>query len=521
MSATLHNFTARLDEIAMTDAVSVWARRLERTAFVFLLIMTLAAPHSIAGSQVAWIIGMLATVARFFITPRPSFRFGKLEMLFAAFFLWSAVTAATSYAPDISVSKLRNVSLFLVFYFAFLNIRTTKSAVLLAFALIVSSSVAVIWTPIERIIGRGVEVHQLSPDSPLLKAIPNKDEQPISEGRSVIDVDGKKVHSPEALLSAIEAKETSKLKVYHTDYYSTVTVRRDELLSGGNALERLGIGSAGRNHNWRSAGFYGHYVTFAEVMQLILALALGMFVSLFVSKKDEGGEETPTRNRLVQVLLTVFMAGGAFALLLTVTRASQAAFIVASGAIVLLSGNKRLILLAATIAIPMLIGGAYILQTSRNVGYVDASDNSTTWRMTVYREGFDLWTKSPRNFIFGVGMDSIQRYSDDWGLFDHGRLPKGHFHSTPLQLVVERGLPALLLWLSILGVFASNMIASIRKSAMRNPRSAIAFGVLLGCLGALVGFFSSGFVHYNLGDGEVAIVFYLLMGIGRSPGSRQ
>jgi hypothetical protein len=30
----------------------------------------------------------------------------------------------------------------------------------------------------------------------------------------------------------------------------------------------------------------------------------------------------------------------------------------------------------------------------------------------------------------------------------------------------------------------------------------------------MIGFVTSGLVHYNLGDGEVAMVFYLLMGIG-------
>lgn len=39
-------------------------------------------------------------------------------------------------------------------------------------------------------------------------------------------------------------------------------------------------------------------------------------------------------------------------------------------------------------------------------------------------------------------------------------------------------------------------------------------GILTGCLGGAIGFFSSGSVHWNLGDSEVAMVFFLLMGIG-------
>jgi hypothetical protein len=38
-------------------------------------------------------------------------------------------------------------------------------------------------------------------------------------------------------------------------------------------------------------------------------------------------------------------------------------------------------------------------------------------------------------------------------------------------------------------------------------------GILLGCFGGLIGFFAGGIVHYNLGDAEVAMVFFILMGI--------
>ncbi|HEV7473920.1 MAG TPA: hypothetical protein VGN90_07715, partial [Pyrinomonadaceae bacterium] len=39
------------------------------------------------------------------------------------------------------------------------------------------------------------------------------------------------------------------------------------------------------------------------------------------------------------------------------------------------------------------------------------------------------------------------------------------------------------------------------------------YGVLLGATGAVAGFFLSSLVNYNFGDGEVALVFWWLMGI--------
>ena len=216
----------------------------------------------------------------------------------------------------------------------------------------------------------------------------------------------------------------------------------------------------------------------------------------------------------------------ALALLLTATRASQLAFLIAAFAMLLVGGNRKMILTLAVVVLPVAVAGLFYLQQSRRVGFFDAQDSSINWRQTVYREGLDLWTSSARNFTFGVGMDSIKRYAGEWQLFDNGRLPIGHFHSTPLQLAVERGLPALLIWLTILGVYARTLWRALRfqisnskfrinaESEIQNPKSKIQNGIILGCLGGALGFFTSGLVHYNLGDGEVAMGFYLLMGVG-------
>ena len=38
-------------------------------------------------------------------------------------------------------------------------------------------------------------------------------------------------------------------------------------------------------------------------------------------------------------------------------------------------------------------------------------------------------------------------------------------------------------------------------------------GVVLGALGGMCGFFTSGLVHYNWGDSEVVMIFYLIVGL--------
>ncbi|MEJ7699771.1 MAG: hypothetical protein WKF71_09030 [Pyrinomonadaceae bacterium] len=57
-----------------------------------------------------------------------------------------------------------------------------------------------------------------------------------------------------------------------------------------------------------------------------------------------------------------------------------------------------------------------------------------------------------------------------------------------------------------------------RKSKIENPNSSDwqKKGIILGGFGSLVGFFTSGLVHFNLGDAEVAMVFFMLMGLSVS-----
>jgi hypothetical protein len=87
-------------------------------------------------------------------------------------------------------------------------------------------------------------------------------------------------------------------------------------------------------------------------------------------------------------------------------------------------------------------------------------------------------------------------------------------------LAFERGVPALLLWLLLLGAYARSLWKLHRrlKTTASEPSSSVLSewidrGLVLGALGGLAGFFASGLVHYNWGDSEVIMIFYLVMGL--------
>lgn len=485
-----------MDALAGIKSAKNLARWLNRIAFVFLTLMVVSAPHSIAATQISWGLGTLAWAAGSFFRPRAKFKFRPLNIALFALFGWSVVSSVFSYEPAVSINVLRGVSVFLIFILAAANIRRLGAAYFLAFALILSCMVNVAWTPVQRLLGRGVEIHGLKPDGPLAKAL-------LTEGDTLLTANGKKMKTPEDVAATIAQNDVTKIKFYRPDFEFVVDVKRADLLAGTTANEQLGIESWGLSHNWRSMGFYNHYVTYAEVLQLIASLIFGLLIAAV-------GSFARQRKTTIPLLAAAFI-GTSFALLLTVTRASQLALMISSFAIILRGSSKKIALAAVVLAIPIVIGGLFFLQQSRQTEFFDSKDESTRYRLVMWRDGARLLTASPRNFVLGIGMDSVQKRWQEWGMYEGGFLPMGHFHSAPIQIAVERGIPALLIWMIVLALLARTLWRGINIARDGDWRS---FGILLGCFGALVGFVASGFVHWNLGDQEVAMVFYILMAFG-------
>jgi O-antigen ligase len=233
-------------------------------------------------------------------------------------------------------------------------------------------------------------------------------------------------------------------------------------------------------------------------LQLIASLACGLFVAL------------PRKRSRNGALLALAIIGMCVALVLTVTRASLLGFLVSASLIAALGLSRRALLVIGACAIPLVIAGLFVLHQKRNVGFFDQKDDSIRWRETVQREGFQLLVSNPRHLLVGVGMDSIKAHWRQWGLFDNGRIPMGHMHSDYLQIALERGVPALIVWLILMGVYARTLWRLRRRVP---AESWIERGIVLGALGGLVGFLLSGIVHYNWGDSEVVMILYLIMGL--------
>jgi O-antigen ligase len=478
----------------------------ERAILGCIFLIAVSAPHSIAATQTAWLLGLFFWLLRFAFFPRPKLFRTPVDYLLFGFFVLSGVSCVFSYSPYVSIGKMRAASLFTIVYLVAQNVRSLRLVHVLALTLVGSCMVNVFWTAGQLIVGRGVRVEGVKAESPLAKAVFRtktlNQATPIRSGDTVWEVDSKPIQSPDELAAALAGGETignaavAKVKIYRVEWMPELEVPRGSLLPGNNALDQLGITGWSRGRDWRASGFYGHWVTYAEVLQLIASLAFGMFLVL------------PRKKSWLGLFLVVAVVGLVFALALTVTRASWIGFAISAALMLALSVSRRTLLITGVCVIPLVLGGVILLQQKRNVGFIDKQDQSTSWRELVWREGFHLLVNNPRHLLVGVGMDSIKGHWREWGLFDNGRQPIGHMHSNLLQIALERGVPALIVWLLLLGVYGWTLLRLVRRSDLKEGRA-----IALGALGGLAGFFVSGLVHYNWGDSEVVTILYFIMGL--------
>jgi len=473
------------------------AKHISNAIIACVFLIAVFAPHSIAATQTAWLLGMVLWVARFAFDPRPVLHRSPVDYALLGFFVLSGISGIFSYNPIMSVGKMRAASLFTVVYLTSQNVNSLRLVRLLAFTLIGSCMINVFFTAAQFAIGKGVKVQGVSPESPLAKAVfrTRTVNQPtaIANGDTIWQVDGHDVGSPEEIAAALASGSPfAKVRIYRVEWMPELEVPRGQLLPGSTVLQQLGINDWSRGRDWRATGFFNHWVTYAEVLQLIASLALGLFLAVREKKS----------------LLIVAVIGLVFALGMTVTRASWIGFAISVVVMLSLTVTRRTLLIVAACALPLILVSVVVLQQKRGIGFFDRRDQSTSWREMVWREGFELLVSKPRHLLVGVGMDSIKGHWREWGLFDNGRQPIGHMHSNLLQIGLERGVPALVVWLILIGLYVRMLWKIVRRETDSFSR-----GLALGALGGTIGFFASGLVHYNWGDSEVVTIFYFIMGL--------
>jgi O-antigen ligase len=95
---------------------------------------------------------------------------------------------------------------------------------------------------------------------------------------------------------------------------------------------------------------------------------------------------------------------------------------------------------------------------------------------------------------------------------------RSHSHNNLLQVTVERGVFGLLIFLWLWYLIVKKGLCTLFRLRQPGGRH---FALVLGCLAGAIGFFVDGMFQNNFGDTEVAILFWLMVGLVFLPEERR
>jgi putative inorganic carbon (HCO3(-)) transporter len=133
--------------------------------------------------------------------------------------------------------------------------------------------------------------------------------------------------------------------------------------------------------------------------------------------------------------------------------------------------------------------------------------DSNTHRSVTRRTGWEMVKAHP---WFGLGPEQVRPHFDSYVPADIPRpLPRGwygHLHNIYLQYAAERGVPALLFLLWMIGKMLVDFVRSLSTRVLP-PECRY---VLHGAIAVIAAVMAEGFFEYNLGDSEVLTMFLVV-----------
>ncbi len=455
----------------------------QRIALAGLGIYVVFAPHSVAASVIGVAIAGIGWVLRTLQTRRLGLRWSKFEPVIVLSLLWTVASALLSEEPRISIAKLQASWCVFLFYLARATL-TRRSALVLVALLIVSASAGALYSAFDLLRGRGVVVESIAAGSPFHQV-------GLRPGDTIWQINRRRVYSTTEI-DQILAQTAPNTTV------ATGLITQGEQIERSFTLARpasSGLLGTEHNHRFRASGWTRHYETFAELLQMIAQLALGLALAHL---RNHG----PNRIFRIAIIAAALLTAG---LVFTAMRTVIVAFVIGASVIALRSLRATMKVAFTFALFAVLAFAAVVVWQTRDQNALLLGDPSSSLRLQVASVGLSRIFIHP---VFGHGMDAMQLHWNEWGFPGKDML---HLHSTPLQLAFDRGLPMLALWLWMMILFWLTSARIARHASDLSDTNT--YGILLGTLGALTGFLMSSLVNYNYGDAEVAMLFWFLMGM--------
>jgi O-antigen ligase len=155
------------------------------------------------------------------------------------------------------------------------------------------------------------------------------------------------------------------------------------------------------------------------------------------------------------------------------------------------------VLAAASLLVPLV--------RERAATIADLNFDSTVDRLQMWTAGLAILRDHP---IVGVGPGQVKRVFPQYSVPDAIRSHTGHVHSTPLQILIERGVLGFVAWGAIFVGFLARALRVLRELP---PEAEPERALVIGSIGSIAGFLVGGLTEYNFGDSEVAMIAYCIM----------
>lgn len=461
-------------------------KRLETGLYACLVAVALCAPLSIKATvncfraaTVIWVILLCTRKRKLLVQP--------LALPLTLLLVLTAISSAFSTDPFLSWGRMRTVTLGFLAIIISQTVRTLSRVRLLASVLIAGTLLTVSYTGWQYTAGVGIEAVGSQPATASLRRFG------IFPGDIIRSVNGKSTRGGGQLLLELERSPIpAKIVLWRETPDALQTVRsRVVPRTFKDALQQPGIQLV-RAHPPRAQGFYKHYFPFSGVLVLVGLLVWGVAM-------EAAGK--------VRIALSGAFIAIAAAVGLTLTRSALIALVIGALLILLMRPKRRTTGIVVTLVIAASCAGAYWIQRHRMAATSRPQDPGTEYRYLMWRDSVKLIKAHP---LLGVGLDSIAGDWQRWDLEAYRRFPlHSHFHSTPIQIAVECGLPALVVWIWLLAAYAV-FLFRLQRGLGTNTA---ARGLILGIFAGLIAFVLSGFVQYNFGDAEVMVIFWFSMGL--------
>lgn len=461
----------------------------QRIAIAGLFIYVAFAPHSVAASSIGVAIAGIGWVIRSTAMRSLGLSRSKFDLVIVLSLVWTALSSFLSEEPSISILKLGSSWSVFLFYLT-RAVLTRRTALMLVAVLILSGCAGTFYSAFDLLRGRGVVVESIAPQSPFTQL-------EIRPGDTIWRVEKHRVYSLAELDEALRQAPANKPLSVSVISQGEHVERPGLILTAAQQQSTSPSGLTGndRSHRFRASGWTRHYETFAELVQIIAQLALGLALAHL---RNHG----PNKYFRIAIVAGAILTTG---LVFTAMRTVIVAFVIGACVIAWRALRGAYKVGFVFVLFFVLAFGAVVVWQTRARDALSLNDPSSVLRVEVARVGLSRILLHP---VFGHGMDAMQRHWNEWGFPGKDML---HLHSTPLQLAFDRGLPMLALWLWMMILFWNDIATNERRASEASDTHI--YGILLGGLGGLSGLLASSLVNYNYGDGEVAMLFWWLMGV--------